>query len=172
MAKSYLRIHLRQWLICVACCVVVPRVAGAQMTSAQESEDVYRFLDLREKLQTKLKDSERLKIQLALGEYYFKIKALREAKVSFQEIVQQNKGGIPTLLANVYLYHLARIKGENSDYSLELKKKIFEDQFILLFDKYKTVSFTSSWGYRYEIHYFVDKIVVYRDGEVLEEITP
>ena len=151
---------------------VMSKGVFAQKVPIGEGEDIPRFFTLRAKLQTNIKDSEKLKIQLALGEYYFKIKALREAKIAFDEIIQKNQGGIPALLANVYLYHLARLQGRPSEFLLDLKRKIFGDQFILLFDKYKTIEFTSPWGYRYEIRYFVDKIVVYRDGEVFEEIIP
>ena len=154
------------FLSCMSNLVVAAKVPS------DESSDIQRFLTLRDKLQTNIKDPEKLKIQFSLGEYYFKIKAFREAKVAFDEIIQQNKGGIPALLANVYLYHLGQIKGKSSESLLDLKKKIFADQFILLFDKYKTIQFTSPWGYDYEIHYFVDKIVVYRNGEVFEKITP
>ncbi len=161
-------------LILLTCCFLGAATKGlpANWSSSDEFNDLSKFLDLRDKLSRNIKDSERLKIEFSLAEYYFMLNAFRDAKEAFQDIVEKNKGGIPTLLANVYLYRLEEIKGKDPQVLLELRKKIFQGQFILLFNKYKTLSFQSSWGRSYEIHYFVDKIAVYRDGEMFEEMTP
>ncbi len=138
---------------------------------ADDSRELVKFLNWRKRLQEKIRDTERKKVNFSIAEYYFKINDIKDAKQAFQEYVNQGPVGITTLLANVYLYKLAKL-ADNETETGAIKKELFQDQFILLFDKYKTLKDKSLGDNTYEVHYFVDRIEVFCNGEIFEQISP
>ncbi len=140
-------------------------------TTEGDVKDLYKFMELRTKLQEKIKDSERSKILFSLGEYYYKTNDMYDTKRVFEDFIVKNPGGITAILARVYLYKIA-ISSKSTERSAKLKKEIFQEQFILLFDKFKTLAYNSVFGSKYEVHYFVDRIEVYLNGEIFERISP
>ncbi len=133
--------------------------------------DDERFLDLRKRQMGRLKPEEREKVHFAIAEYYFEVKDFIDANIAFEDYLKSNRSGISTLLANTYLYKLAKLAGQDEKASA-FKKTLFQNQFILLFSDFKTLEYTSANNNKYEIRYFVDKIEVYLNGEILEQVSP
>ena len=139
--------------------------------ASTDTENLKKFISFRSRLSKKIRPAERMQIEFALAEYYFRVNDVFDARSSFQEFIKNNPVGLSTLLANVYLYKIARMTNTQEKTS-EIKKEIFKDQFILLFDKYKTLKYTSLYGNTYEVRYFVDKIEIFLNGDIFEQIGP
>jgi len=133
--------------------------------------DSLKFLPLRLRLLDKIRDSERQNINFAVAEYYFWDNDFIDAQRDFQDFVAKAPVGINSLLGNVYLYKIAHIHG-NEKQMEAIKKDLFQNRFILLFDKFKTLTYASLWKNEYEVHYFVDRIEIFLNGEIFEEIKP
>ena len=137
----------------------------------EEGKDLEKFIHLRGKLQGKIRDSERSKVDFAIAEYYFKVKDFIDAKRAFEDYINHIPVGISALLANAYLYKFAE-KENDEEKMASIKKAMFQSQFILLFDKFKTLNYLSVFNNKYEVHYFVDKIEIFLNGEIFEQISP
>lgn len=136
-----------------------------------QDDGMQQFIQFRSRLQKKISPREKSQIQFAIAEYYFQIHAYYDASYAFQEYIQPNPVGVSTFLANIYLYKLAR-QIHRLTKAEEIKREIFKDKFVLLFDKFKILTYTSLSGNEYEIHFFIDKIEVFLNGELFEEIRP
>ena len=139
--------------------------------SLNATEELYQFMDLRGQLKGNIRDQQRMNINFAIGEFYFKANTLYDAKDAFRGLAIQNSAEITTLLANVFLYKIAKMTGQLEEQEA-LKKKIFKNQFVLLFDEYKILNYQSLYKNEYEIHYYADKIVVNLNGKLFEQIEP
>lgn len=139
--------------------------------SNDADQDLKKFMSLRAKLHNTAKASEKKAITFAIAEYYFKTNSLVDAKREFETYARQDSGSITDFLARVYLYKIAKAR-KNEIRMIDLKKEIFKDQFILLFDQYKTKQYVSLLGSKYEIRYFVDKIEVFLNGDIFEQVSP
>ena len=162
-------------IVCFCLCgnhsFVVQAFAG-KMNFSNEEEDFEKFVLLRSRLKENIKNKERIKINFSIAEYYYKANDLYDAGVAFSDYLTQDHQGIGAFLANVYLYKIASNKNDDQKLAA-LKKELFKEQFILLFDKFKVQEYLSySFKNKYEIRYFVDKIEVYLNGELFEQISP
>src|SRR3989338_1599421 len=143
-----------------------------QRSKGNVSDDQAFMKHLKQMQRQRKGNKERPNIRFAIGEYYFKIHALGEAKKTFSEYLDKNPIGISTFLANVYLYKIALALNKHPD-AEKIKKEIFNQQFVLLFDQYKTLPLYKSLNKnQYEVRYFVDKIDIFLNGEVFEQIIP
>ena len=138
---------------------------------SDEVKNLYKFLHLRGRLQDRISGTERSRVNFAIAEYYFKVNDLIDTKSAFEGYVKENPIGITTLLANVYLYKMAQLENNQAKIAA-LKKEMFKEQFILLFNKYKILSYTSLYGNKYEVHYFVDRIEIFLNGDIFERVSP
>ena len=138
---------------------------------AAEDKDLQKFFRLRRKLQEDIKDTQRNKVNFAIGEYYFKVNDFTDAQQTFEDYLSHSPVGITTFLAKVYLYKIAKING-NQGRMNTIKKEMFQNRFILLFDQYKILKDASLFDNKYEVHYFVDRIKIFLNGDVFEEISP
>ena len=158
----------------VAIVIFMLAVSGSKLIFAEaisDDQDLAKFIRFRTRLLAKISDRERTKINFAIAEFYFKTHDFIDAKRAFEEYVSQNPIGITALLAKAYLYKSANL--ENNQKKMEaIKKEMFEKQFILLFDKYKTLKDASLNGNLYEVHYYVDKIEIFLNGAIFEQISP
>ena len=163
--------------ICCLCCVtglVSFAYASGTINNARDrsdADDLRMFLKLRSQLQRETRKDKKRPIYFAFGEYHFKIKSFHDAQTIFRKYARDNIDGIDSLLANVYLYKIAQNNGKQEEQE-EIKQKIFASPFILLFDEYKTINYISVFGNEYEVRYFVDKIEVFLNGEIFEQINP
>ncbi len=140
------------------------------LKSSPQIDDSFQFLDLRNKLQeSRFKPEERNKTHFAIVEYYLKTNDLTDAQMALDQHIQSDLVDITTLLANVYLYKIANYRQDQPKMDL-LKKGIFDNKFVLLFEKFQQIHFTSLLGNKYEIRHFVDRIEVLLNGDVLEKI--
>lgn len=157
------------WSIGLLDCWLLTRRLGAVEVAIDT--DLNQFINLRKKLFGNLKETERSRVHFAVAEYYYKVKDFSDAKMAFEDYIARNKVGMATLLANAYLYKLAKASGYE-DKAQTIKKEMFRDQFILLFNEYKTLHYASAGNNKYEIHYFIDKIEIFLNGEIFEQISP
>ncbi len=137
----------------------------------RSTRDLQKFIKWRQRLQEPLPEKEKRKLRFAIAEYYFRVKATRDAERAFSEYLHQKPADISTLLANVYLYKLAQTEN-SSEENESLKKEIFKSKFVLLFDEYKTLEYVSLNGNRYAVRYFVDKIEIFLNGDLFEQVNP
>ncbi|HOW36026.1 MAG TPA: hypothetical protein PL155_06410 [Candidatus Omnitrophota bacterium] len=164
-------------IIVFLCALVLGNGKGAWAKCSCESDgidtdqDLKKFMSLRQKLANTVKESKRKEINFAIAEYYFKANSFVDAKREFEAYALQDSGGITDLLARIYLYKIAQSKKDETRMA-DLKKEIFRDQFILLFDQYKTKQYVSLLGNKYEIRHFVDKIEVFLNGDIFEQVSP
>lgn len=139
--------------------------------SLQARDDSFKLFELRSRLQeAKVKPEERNKLHFAMAEYYLKLNDLTDAQMALEEHVKGVVVDMTTLLANVYLYKLANHRRDQTRAEF-LKKEIFDKKFVLLFEKFKQVHYTSLLGNQYDIRYFVDRIEVLLNGDVLEKVS-
>lgn len=133
--------------------------------------DDQKFLNWRMRLLDKISDKERQNILFAVSEYFFSEKDYSDAQRTLREFISKSPVNISTLLANVYLYKIAKFYGHEAELSA-ITKDLFQDRFVLLFDKFKKIDYTSPWKNKYEVRYFRDHIEVFLNGELFEEIKP
>ncbi len=129
-----------------------------------------RFSKLRTaSWQGKFKKGEKNKIKFALAEYYLQVNDLFDARQSLEEYLEDKSVDVSMLLANIFLYKIAENQ-KDEQRMVQLKKEIFNQKFILLFDNYKKVSYSSLSGNEYDVHYFVDRIEIFINGNAFETI--
>lgn len=146
--------------------------AGEPKTRKGDADkDLKKFMQLRTKLQSSAKEREKKELSFAIAEYYFKNNDFFDAQRAFEEYTRENQTGITSFLAQVYLYKLA-VKKNDENKIADIKKEIFKDQFVLLFHQYKTQRYVSLFDNRYEVHYFVDRIEIFLNGDIFEQISP
>ena len=158
----------------VAIAVFLLVIVQGQFLLAQtitDDKDLGDFIRFRTRLFDKISAKERSGINFSIAEYYFKTNDFSDARRAFKEYVDSTPAGISTLVAKAYLYKFANQANEQEN-AEAIKKEMFEKQFILLFDKYKTLNYVSRSGNRYEVHYYVDKIEIFLNGEIFEQISP
>ena len=134
-------------------------------------EDAHKFQQLRTRLNGKIRPKEKGDINFAIGEYYFRNKVFYDSRYVFAQCISENPIGINTLLAHIYLYKLAKLQDMHSEAG-DIAREVLKEQFVLLFNKYKMLKYTSLYGNEYEVRYFVDKIEVFLNGDLFEEIKP
>ena len=134
------------------------------------TDEILKFMRMRTDLQSpKLAKEKKSKIRFAMAEYYLKSDDYFDAKVALEEYLQDNLVDVSAILANVYLYKIA-IRENNQPRIEAIKKEIFNKKFILLFDAYKMIPYSSLFGNEYEVHYYVDRIEILLNGNVFEII--
>ena len=133
--------------------------------------DDQKFLNWHARLLDKINDKERQNILFAVSEYFFSEKDYSDAQRTLREFISKSPVNISTLLANVYLYKIAKFYGHEAELAA-ITKDLFQDRFVLLFDKFKKINHTSLWKNKYEVRYFRDRIEVFLNGELFEEIKP
>lgn len=146
-------------------------IQQAQAAIAEDTKGVERFLSFRTKLQYGVSKKEKEKLDFAVAEYYYKIRDYSDARRAFEEYVAENPNGIGALLANVYLYRLSKFYGKEEKAAFH-KKELFKNQFVLLFEKYKVIDYQSLNHNEYKIHYFLDHIEFYLNGDIFEQVSP
>lgn len=144
---------------------------SAKFTYANNPDEEMIFIKLRRSLFTKMNPGEEERDKFSIAEYYFKHNDFSDAFSAFSEFAKTYHPDESTLLAKVYLYKIALIKKE-ADLASSIKKGIFDNSFILLFSKFKKLKYKSAFNNNYEIHYYLDKIKVFLNGELFEEINP
>ena len=170
------RIWFFIWFLIVVFGFVSLAVKPAQAAEKPKKSNVVvydskKFIDWRMRLQDKISEKERQNILFAISEYYFWANDFSDARRALRESVSVAPVNISTFLANVYLYAIAKRYGYETQVAA-IKKDLFQDRFVLLFDKFKKLTYTSLWKNKYEVHYFRDRIEVFLNGEMFEEITP
>ncbi len=158
-------------------------LVGAVFSFAQESDftanlkftnnpdEELIFMKLRRTLMTKANPRDAQIAKFGIAEYYFKNNDFSDAFRDFNEYTKDYRLDASTLLAKIYLYKIALIK-KDADLANSFKKEIFGDSFILLFSKFKILKYRSAFKNGYEIHYYLDRIKVFLNGEAFEEINP
>lgn len=148
------------------------RYAYGRFESSGSVDEELTFIKLRRSLTDKsITSAEAQRARFGIAEYYFRNNALLDAFRAFKEYTEKYPPKVSTLLAKVYLYKIANLK-KDDETSLAVKKDIFSESFVLLFSKYKTLKYRSAFGNDYEVHYYLDRIKIFLNGEVFEEITP
>ncbi|MDP2938949.1 MAG: hypothetical protein Q8O13_02550 [Candidatus Omnitrophota bacterium] len=129
------------------------------------------FMKLRRSLFTNTKARDAQKAKFGIAEYYFKHNDFSDASRDFKDYLKSYPSSESTLLAKIYLYQIAQIKND-VELKNSYKKDIFDNTFILLFSEFKVLKYKSVFSNNYEIHYYVDKIKVFLNGELFAEIIP
>lgn len=112
----------------------------------------------------------------ALGEYYYFIKSYGEADRTFNEYISKYSDSREAIFARVYLWKII----EHSDKVPQRKKEaldkltayFFSKPLFLLFSEYKELSYLSPLENKLVIRHYVDKIEVYRNGQIFAQFTP
>jgi len=157
-------------ILCFGMTAVAALFAGdlkISFKSVPKIDDSFEFLQLRTKLQESRKPAEKNNVHFAIAEYYLKVNDLHDAQAALAQHINSEVVDITTLLANVYLYKIANYRHDQAQVD-RLKKEIFDNKFVLLFEKFKQINYTSLLGNTYEVRHFVDRIEVFLNGDVLE----
>lgn len=160
-------VFVLSWVICFA--QDSGTTTGFCFTNNAEEELI--FIKLRRTLITKVRQNEYQLAKFGIAEYYFKNNDLSDAFRDFRDYAKNYPPGESTLLARIFLYKIALIK-KDVELSNSFKKEMFDTPFVLLFSKYKILKYKSAFNNNYEIHYYLDKIKVFLNGEVFEELNP
>jgi len=106
----------------------------------------------------------------SVGEYYFSIGAQYETESTFRKVANEYPESITGLLALGYLFNLANKKADKKQ--LECLKKEIEGfkQVSLLFRDSEEFSYLSAMQKEYKVVYFIDKVEIYIDGELFQEV--
>ncbi|MFZ5800276.1 MAG: hypothetical protein ACOY3D_02725 [Candidatus Omnitrophota bacterium] len=148
------------------------RYAYGRFEASGSVDEELTFIKLRRSLtDTTITSAEAAKSRFGIAEYYFRNNAFLDAFRAFKEYADKYPPEVSTLLARVYLYKIADLK-KDTETAQTLKKDIFSESFVLLFSKYKTLKYRSAFGNDYEVHYYLDRIKIFLNGEVFAELTP
>jgi len=104
------------------------------------------------------------------GEYYYSIKDYANAAGSFSKFIENYSEANSLPFAIAYLVKINKIAG-TQQIIYDLKRKLIEFmQLSLLFSEFKEYTHESALNMRYKARYFIDKIEIYIDGKLFEEI--
>jgi hypothetical protein len=143
----------------------------AKYSFTNNADEEFVFIKLRRTLVVRVSPREGQAARFGIAEYYFKHSDYSDAFSDFKEFARSYPPGEATLLAKVFLYKIALIKN-NAELAASFKKEIFDNSFVLLFSKFKILKYKSPFNNVYEVHYYLDKIKVFLNGEVFEEFSP
>ncbi len=152
-----------------ACCSAL--FLGEALASSQEKSHLEKFVDLRRHRMHATSEKERERINFALSEYFYEIKAYGDATRAFEEFLEKKEYDISSLLANAYLLKIARDRNKE-DVQKEVKQAVFSEQFILLFEDFKSLEYDSALDNNYTIRYYVDRIEIDKNQEPFIVVEP
>jgi len=105
-----------------------------------------------------------------VGEYYYSIKDYANAAGSFSKFIEHYSEAASLPFAIAYLIKINKLAG-TPQIIYDLKRKLIEFmQLSLLFSEFKEYTCTSALNRQYKARYFIDKIEIYIDGKLFEEI--
>lgn len=110
------------------------------------------------------------KALFATGEYYFLIGANREAKIAFRQVANDYPESITALLSLGYLFKMAQLEGKQESLESIKKEIIGFKQVSLLFRDSEVFKYLSAMNKKYKAVYYIDKVEIYIDGELFQEI--
>jgi len=104
----------------------------------------------------------------SLGEYYYGIGDLFDAKNSFEKFVEADPKSKPAVFARAYLVKIAKNNEESfSDYEKEI---VTFKRLSLFFRDSKAIKYSSVFLKKYKAIYFIDKVEIYVNEKLFIEI--
>ncbi len=111
----------------------------------------------------------------AVGEYLYSQTANTESISNFSEYVRKYPNSDGTVFAKTYLLKIIEAAQKPTAVEKEiinnLEKEFFSKPLFLLFSQYKEVSYKSGFANSFAIRYYVDKIEVYKNGQIFYRIS-
>lgn len=111
----------------------------------------------------------------AVGEYFYSQRANAESISSFSEYVRKYPNASGAVFAKTYLLKIIETAEKPSAAEKKnidnLEKEFFSKPLFLLFSQYKEVSYKSGLANSFTIRYYVDKIEVYKNGQIFYRIS-
>ncbi len=115
------------------------------------------------------------KAVFALGEYFYNRNILREAIKYFSDCVKKYPGTGEQIFARAYLLRIIKdienYKGEKKHLSEKIENEFFSEPLFLLFSEYKELTYKSAFHNAFTVHYYVDTIEIYKNGDTFIKIT-
>lgn len=111
-------------------------------------------------------------IRFAKGEYYFQIKDYRDAVNELGNYIVDYPKEKNTIFAQAMLYKILLEYKSEPALQEKLKKLFFSNSVFLIFSDSKTKYYKSILNNSYKILDYVDKIEVFKNNELLFQITP
>jgi tetratricopeptide (TPR) repeat protein len=106
----------------------------------------------------------------ATAEYYFSINADRDAKIAFRQVASDYPKSITALLSLGYLFNMAKAEGEQESLESIKKEIIGFKQVSLLFRDSEEFKYLSAMNKKYKAVYYIDKVEIYIDGELFQDV--
>lgn len=137
-----------------------------------EKEELKDFIRIHQRAVIQAPNLEDTKnCRFGVGEYYFKHNNIYDARTTFKEYTNVYPPQISTFIAKIFLYKIAELHGDTA-YGEKIKKEIFEKPFIILFSDHETLEYASVLGNKYVVHNYLDRVEVFLNGQLFEEIKP
>lgn len=106
----------------------------------------------------------------AVGEYYFLQGDTRNAKKAFSKFVGKYSETEAKLFALTYLFKIANTE-KDLEKAEEIKKEIVSfKQLSLLFKDFEEIEYSSALSNKYKATYFIDRVDIYINEELLAQI--
>jgi hypothetical protein len=137
----------------------------------------FAFMEFRSILRDFPKSSLAQKSMFAMAEYYYDHKMYYDAILNFTEHINNNpRSKKANIFAKTYLL---KIMEEIKDPTWEekrmlenVKKDFFSKPLFLVSARYKETSYKSVSRNKFRVRYYIDKVEVYRNGQLFVKITP
>ena len=132
----------------------------------------FAFMKLNNYLQEYPNSTRTPKIKFGIIEYYFQTKNYRNAIRELTKYIIDYPDEKSSVFAQAILYKILLEYKKDSPLIEKLKEAFFSKPIFLVFSDSKTKSYKSIFNNNYKIVDYVNEIEVYKNNELLIEITP
>lgn len=105
-----------------------------------------------------------------MGEYYFLVADYLDAQNTFETFINQYPKSKGVLFAQVYLYKIATLTGNKTLKKKTLKEIVSLKRMIFVFREFKEFNYQSALLGNYRGIYSINKIEIYNEGKLVEQI--
>jgi len=142
---------------------------------AKQKKYDFAFMEFRDVIK-RYPESEYAKEALfAIGEYYYIQRAYYDAFDTFNEYTKTYPDSDGAVFAKAYLIEIMegieKPPERNRGIVAAIKENFFSAPLFITFSEYKEVSYESGFRNIFTARYYLDKIEIYRNGEIFLEIT-
>lgn len=116
------------------------------------------------------------KAQFSLAECYFDMSAYKEAFKQFEDYITVYPKQKDTICAKIYMLKILTLTQPNvklsEQYTKDVKKELYDKPFFLAYRDYKRRFFKTPFANKLEFREYVDRIEIYRNGQIFYKILP
>lgn len=142
------------------------------MTDVKNGKIDFAFIKLTDYLRDNPQSPRSEKIKFAIAEYYLQINNYHDAILALSAFINEYPKDRNTVFAKALLYNAVKEYQKDTPLTERIKKEFFSSSIFLTFSEAKIKEYKSILNNTYKIAEYIDKIEIFKNNDLLFEITP